>query len=149
MVSHQNRIKIILPCPEVRLRFSTHACNAISQLCSAHSDVFNQKHLNNVLLKDRFGYLATLESLVYAKAVEEATGCQVLMKMKYRHRNQLFENLINPIHLGAENQVASRLKSFGDYFLSQSGFMQFSGHCQGTLSLELLLDDDVMITNYI
>ena len=138
---------IILPCKEVRLMFPTYACNAISELKSVQPHSFLDEYVTK-MMNDRHGCLMTLETLVYARAVNEALGCSVLMKMKHRNKGRVVENIIDTHSLFIENSIADRLKSFGDYFLTNSGFMRFNHLYQELLYLELMFDDDVMISNY-
>lgn len=137
---------LILPCAQVRTEFTAHACRAIRDV-TANRKSLTEEMVFSRLRSDPHGYMAILEALVYANAVNRAIGSYVLLRMR-PHQSMFAGRLVDPRSLSIENIVADRLVTVGDLFLQTSGFMKFSTFYNEFLYLSLLHDHDVLITNH-
>lgn len=99
------------------------------------------------LRADTHGYMSILETLVYARAINRAIGCSVLLRMR-PHQCMFTGHLIDPESLYIEKIVADKMHHVGDTFLQTSGFMRFNTFFNELVYLSLLHDDDVLITNH-
>ena len=139
---------LILGCPQLRAAFPKLAEQAFHEAQKVYPSILTKQAEQEVLQNDPYGPFAKLEAVVYAKAINQAIGSTVVLRMLLRGPKTRPMYNVDPNSLFVENLVAENMRGVGDQFLQQTGFMRFNSFYNEFVYLSLLYNDDVIVSNH-